>query len=169
MGLLLLQREKELFEEDPSLQPKLNDYQYILEKQLKPEAQKDLIALLREKEIKPSSMIDISDGLSSDLLHLCDASGLGCKLYAGKIPVHRDTENLAIEMGLSPFVAAMNGGEDYELLFTLSLDDYTKIEEMNQVSVIGHMVSPSEGTHMVLDDESMVPLLAQGWKAENAM
>lgn len=169
MGLLVLQREMELFKEDSSQQPKLNEYQYILEKQLKPEARQDIIAELRKKEIKPSSMIDISDGLSSDLLHLCDSSGLGCKLYASKIPINRDTENLAIEMGLSPLVAALNGGEDYELLFTLKVEDFDKIRDMDQISVIGHMVDVTEGTNMILDDGTSVPLLAQGWKAENAM
>lgn len=169
MGLLVLQREMELFKEDPSQQPKLNEYQHILEKQLKPEARQDIIAELRQKEIKPSSMIDISDGLSSDLLHLCDSSGLGCRLYASKIPINRDTENLAIEMGINPIVAALNGGEDYELLFTLNLEDFEKIQEMDQISVIGHMAETTEGSNMILDDESLVPLLAQGWKAENAM
>jgi len=169
MGLLILQREMELFKEDPSQQPQLSEYQYILEKQLKPEARQDIISELRKKEIKPSSMIDISDGLSSDLLHLCDSSGLGCRLYAGKIPINRDTENLANEMGLSPLVAALNGGEDYELLFTVSLEDFDRIKNIDQVSVIGHMVDVTEGTNMILDDDTSVPLLAQGWKAENAM
>ncbi len=169
MGLLVLQREKTLFETDPSLQPKLEDYQYLLEKQLKPEAQKDVIAQLREKEITPTSMIDISDGLSSDLMHLCDSSGVGCKLYANKIPLHDSTEKLAIEMGLSPYIAALNGGEDYELLFTLKLEDYNKIEDMTQISVIGHIIDASEGTNLILDDESSIPLQAQGWKAEEAL
>lgn len=169
MGLLLLQREKKIFEEDHEFKPKLDDHQYILEKQLKPEARKDIISILRQKEIKPTSMIDISDGLSSDLLHICDSSGMGCKLFANKIPVHSATENLAIEMGLSPFVAALNGGEDYELLFTLSIDDFEKIQDIDQVSVIGHIVDSSEGCNMILDDDTAVPLLAQGWTAEEAM
>ncbi|MEA1878802.1 MAG: thiamine-phosphate kinase [Bacteroidota bacterium] len=169
MGLLVLQREMELFNKDTSQQPKLNEYQYILEKQLKPEARQDIISDLRQKEIKPSSMIDISDGLSSDLLHLCDSSGLGCKIFASKIPINRETENLAIEMGLSPLVAALNGGEDYELLFTLNLEYFDSIQNMDQISVIGHMVNVTEGTNMILDDDTSVPLLAQGWKAENAM
>lgn len=169
MGLLLLQREKKLFEEDPGFQPKLNDHQYILEKQLKPEARKDIITIIRQKEIKPTSMIDISDGLSSDLLHLCDSSAMGCKLYANKIPINSATEDIANEMGLSPFVAALNGGEDYELLFTLSLEDFEKIQDIDQISVIGHIVDASDGTNLILDDETSVPLLAQGWTAEKAL
>ena len=169
MGLLVLQRENELFKEDPSQQPKLEEYQYILEKQLKPEARQDIISELRQKEIRPTSMIDVSDGLSSDLLHLCDSSALGCKLYASKIPVNRDTESLANEIGISPLVAALNGGEDYELLFTLNLEDFKKIQELDKISVIGHMVDITEGTNMILDDETSVPLLAQGWKAEKAL
>lgn len=169
MGLLLLQREKRLFNEDPGFKPKLSDHQYIIEKQLKPEARKDIITALRQKEIKPTSMIDISDGLSSDLLHLCDSSGVGCKLFANKIPLNPATERLAEDMGLSPYVAALNGGEDYELLFTVSIEDFEKIQELDQVSVVGHIVDPSEGTNMILDDDTSVPLLAQGWSAEQAM
>jgi len=169
MGLMLLQREKKLFEEDPQTQPKLNDYQYLLERQLKPEARKDIIKMIREKEIKLTSMIDLSDGLSSDILHICDSSGMGCRIYANKIPVNSATENLGIEMGLSPMVAALNGGEDYELLFTTSLENFDKIQEIKEVKIIGHIVDAVDGTNLVLDDESLVPLLAQGWRAEDAL
>lgn len=168
MGLLVLQREKELFEEDQHTQPKLNDYQYLLEKQLKPEARKDIITLLRQKGIRPTSMIDVSDGLSSDLLHLCDASGLGCRLHASKVPIHPATEMLANEMGISPYVAALNGGEDYELLFTVQLEDFDKIKELEQIRIIGHMASASEGSQLIMDDQTAIPLVAQGWKAEQA-
>lgn len=169
MGLLLLQREKNLYEEDPDTQPDLSNYQYIIGCQLKPEARRDIITQLRDAKIKPSAMIDLSDGLSSDLLHLCDASGLGCRLYANKIPVDQVTDQLATEMGLSGAVAALNGGEDYELLFTVSLDQYETIEKMEGITVIGHLVDAADGTQLVLDDESLVPLAAQGWGAEDAL
>ncbi len=169
MGLLLLQREKKLFENDPDLQPKLNEYHYLLEKQLKPEARKDIISQFRQLELKPTAMIDMSDGLSSDLLHICEQSKLGCKIYTNKIPVHDSTDQLATEMGLSPLVAALNGGEDYELLFTMPLDTFDKVQTIPQVSIIGHMVDASEGTSMILDDDTAVPLVAQGWRAEDKM
>ena len=169
MGLLLLQREKSLFEEDPAIQPELTDYQYILGRQLKPEARKDIISGLREAGIKPTAMIDLSDGLSSDLLHLCDSSGLGCRLYANKLPIHPSTQKLAEEMGISGIVAALNGGEDYELLFTVKLDHFEDVTKIEGITVIGHMVNPADGTNLVLDDESMIPLTAQGWKAEDAL
>ncbi len=169
MGLMLLQREKKLFEEDPKTQPKLADYHYLLERQLKPEARKDVIKSLREKEILLSSMIDLSDGLSSDLLHICDASGVGCRVYANKIPVNKATENLGIEMGISPMVAALNGGEDYELLFTTDLSNFDKLQDIDTVKIIGHIVDSADGTNLVLDDETLVPLVAQGWRAENAL
>ncbi|MBT3750078.1 MAG: thiamine-monophosphate kinase, partial [Bacteroidetes bacterium] len=169
MGLLLLQREKKLFEQDPSQQPQLDDYQHLLERQLKPEARRDIITQLREIEVKPTSMIDISDGLSSDLLHICDASKLGCKLFANKIPVHPATDKLSTEMGMSPLVAALNGGEDYELLFTIAMEDFEKVQNMQQVTVIGHMTDNSEGTHMILDDDSAIPLVAQGWQAQEGL
>lgn len=169
MGLMLLQREKKLFDEDPATQPELEAHQYLVGRQLKPEARRDIIRLLRGASIRVRAMIDVSDGLSSDLLHICDASGLGCRVYAGKIPVHPSTEKLAGEMGISPLVAALNGGEDYELLFTVSLDDFDTISRIGGISVIGHMVDAADGTSLVLDDESLVPLVAQGWSAEQAL
>lgn len=168
MGLMVLQREKKLLEEMPDSKPKLEDYQYLVERQLKPEARKDIIHQLREKGLTMTSMIDLSDGLSSDLIHICDSSGLGCRIYADKIPLHKTTEKLADEMRISPFVAALNGGEDYELLFTISLDDFEIISQMQGISVIGHMVDAAEGSNLVLPNETVVPLVAQGWKAEKA-
>jgi len=168
MGLMLLQREKKLFEEDPSLQPKLSGYPHIIGKQLKPEARKDIIESLLNLGIKPSSMIDISDGLSSDLLHICYESKLGCRIYADKIPVHDETEKLASIMNIGSLVAALNGGEDYELLFTVTVDKYEKIQSEQEISVIGHMAEASEGTRIVIDGNNTVPLVAQGWRAENA-
>ncbi len=167
MGLILLQREKKLYEEDPSLQPKLDGYQHIIEKQLKPEARKDILTGLRMLEIQPNSMIDISDGLSSDLLHLCHASKVGCRIYADKIPIHDETEKLASIMNIGSLVAALNGGEDYELLFTVPVERYETLQQQKQISVIGHITEASEGTNLVLSDGSTIPLTAQGWRAEN--
>jgi len=167
MGLELLEREKKLFEEDPALQPKLDGYQHLIEKQLKPEARIDILNSLRDLEIQPSSMIDISDGLSSDLLHICHESKVGCRIYADKIPIHEETEKLASTMNIGSYVAALNGGEDYELLFTVPVKDYEKLQKENQISVIGHISEVSEGTNLVLSDENIVPITAQGWRAEN--
>ena len=168
MGLVLLQREKKLYEEDPSLQPKLDGYQYIIEKQLKPEARFDVLNYLREQKIQPNSMIDISDGLSSDLLHICQESKVGCKIYADKIPVHDETEKLADIINIGSLVAALNGGEDYELLFTLPVTHYENLKTDNQISIIGHITDVSDGTNLVLSDDNTIPLEAQGWRAENA-
>jgi len=168
MGLTLLQREKKLFEEDPTTQPKLDGYQYIIERQLKPEARIDILNRLRELEIKPNSMIDISDGLSSDLLHICHESGTGCRIYAEKIPVHKETEKLAEEMNIGSLVAALNGGEDYELLFTVPVAQFEKLKDEEHISVIGHITELSEEAKLVLSDNNTVPLAAQGWRAENA-
>lgn len=165
MGLMLLQREKRLFEEEPSTQPKLNDFPYILERQLKPEARHDIIARMNQAGVKPSAMIDLSDGLSSDLLHICHQSKTGCRVYADKIPIQQETEKLANEMLMSPVVAALNGGEDYELLFTLPQDSFHQIQSIEGITVIGHLVDEDEGHHLIMSDSSKVPLVAQGWNA----
>ena len=163
LGLLLLQREKKLFEEDPETQPKLDQYPYVLERQLKPEARHNAIALLYQHQVQPTSMIDISDGLSSDVMHLCDRSKLGCRIYADKLPFHPETESVAEELFVNPVVAALNGGEDYELLFTVSPEDYPKLHDVADFTTIGHMVDQNEGYQLVLSDQSTVPLVAQGW------
>lgn len=168
MGLTLLQREKKIFEEDPSLQPKLDGFQYLIEKQLKPEARFDILATLRRLDILPTSMIDISDGLSSDLLHICYESKVGCRLFADRIPIHPQAERLAEEMNIGGLVAALNGGEDYELLFTIPVDKFESVSREEQISVIGHITDSSEGHELVLSDDKTVPLVAQGWRAENA-
>lgn len=165
LGLLLLQREKKLFEEDAQFKPKLNDYPYVLERQLKPEARQDIVAKLMNEKIQPTAMIDVSDGLSSDVMHLCDQSKLGCRLYANKLPINGETEKVGDEMLISPIVAALNGGEDYELLFTISQDDFHKIDQIAEVSIIGHMLDAEEGHHLILNDNSTVPLVAQGWNS----
>ena len=167
MGLALLQREKKIFEDDPTIQPKLGGYQYLIEKQLKPEARFDILKGLRELEIHPNAMIDISDGLSSDLLHLCHESKVGCRIYADRIPIHPETEKLANQMNIGSLIAALNGGEDYELLFTVSVDQFAKIKNDASISIIGHITDASEGNNLVLSDENTVPLTAQGWRAEN--
>ncbi len=167
MGLALLQREKKIFEDDPTIQPKLGGYQYLIEKQLKPEARFDILKGLRELEIHPNAMIDISDGLSSDLLHLCHESKVGCRIYADRIPIHPETEKLANQMNIGSLIAALNGGEDYELLFTVSVDQFEKIKNDASISIIGHITDASEGNNLVLSDENTVPLTAQGWRAEN--
>lgn len=165
MGLLLLQRENRLFKEDPGYIPDLNSYPYLVERQLKPEAQRGLIRLLQEKGIKPTAMIDISDGLSSDLLHVCEASGTGCILQGDKIPIHDETERMAADLYMSPLVAALNGGEDYEILFTVSPDDLPHVQGIPGITVIGQMVDEKEGNQLILPDGTAVPLRAAGWNA----
>ncbi len=163
MGLQLLERENEVFKVNPKTQPKLEGYDYILQRQLRPEARKDIVEAFRTMGIQPTSMIDISDGLSSEILHLCKNSKLGCHLYEEKIPYDDQTKAMASEMNINPLVAALNGGEDYELLFTLPLSDFDKIKNDPDISVIGHMTSPEEGAVLVTTGGSLIPLVAQGW------
>ncbi len=165
MGLHLLEREKKVFEKSGSIQPVFSGFDYLLERQLKPEARNDIIELLAEKKIQPTSMIDISDGLSSEILHICDASGTGCKLYVDKIPVADETRKLAEELNMEPVTASMNGGEDYELLFTVPLADYDKVSAMQGVSVIGHITEKKDGKYMVMPDGSMAEIAALGWNS----
>jgi thiamine-monophosphate kinase len=170
MGLQLLEREKKVFESTPSVQPELTGHEYILERQLKPEARKDIVELLDKIQLRPTSMIDISDGLSSELHHLCRASNLGCRIFSDKIPVDKDTQEMAYEMGMDPLVAALNGGEDYELLFTIAVADYDKIKDGLAVTAIGHMVDADEGLNMVTPEGNLIQLKAMGWdglKKEN--
>lgn len=165
MGLHLLEREKKVFEKSGNLQPDFSGFDYLLERQLKPEARNDIIEALAAKEIQPTSMIDISDGLSSEILHICDASGVGCKLYVDKIPVAEETRKLAEELNMEPVTASMNGGEDYELLFTVPLTDYDKVSAMDGISVIGHITEKKDGKYMVLPDGSMAEITALGWNS----
>ncbi|MFA5814391.1 MAG: thiamine-phosphate kinase [Bacteroidales bacterium] len=166
MGLLLLERENHLFREDPTYKPQLDGYQYILERQLKPEARKDLGRMLLARKVKPTSMIDVSDGLSSDLLHICEASGTGSRIYADRIPVHPETRKLAEQMRISPIVAALNGGEDYELLFTISPEDFASIQSIEGISVIGVMTGSEDGHLLEFEDKSTIIMEAQGWNAK---
>lgn len=163
MGLLLLEREKAVFKANPDMQPDLKGNDYILERQLKPEARRDIIEKLAEEGIKPTSMIDISDGLASEILHLSKASALGCRIYEDKIPIHPETLRMAEEFKIVPAVAALNGGEDYELLFTISQDDFEKIGNIPGIAVIGHTTEQKEETIMVTIDNQAIQLRAQGW------
>jgi len=163
MGLQVLEREKELYKENPELQPVLEGVDYILERQLKPEARKDVVHYLKNLSVKPTSMIDISDGLASELLHLCKAGDLGCVIYDEKIPIDQETFNVAREFNLDPSTCALNGGEDYELLFSIKQTDYDKIKDSIHMKVIGHYVDKAAGCSIIARDNSSLPLTAQGW------
>ncbi len=165
MGLQLLEREKRIFIENPKIQPDLGGNDYILERQLKPEPRIDIVKKLTELGVKPTSMIDISDGLSSEILHLCRQSGTGCRLYEDKFPIDPQTFECAREFNLDPTVCALSGGEDYELLFTIAQDDYEKLREHLDISIIGHMLDASAGVNLVDKSDNLVPITAQGWDA----
>ena len=163
MGLQLLERENEVFKVNENMQPQLEGYDYILERQLKPEARIDIISAFKKLGIKPTSMIDISDGLSSEIHHLCKNSNLGCSVFEDKIPLDFQTTKMAEELNINPLVAALNGGEDYELLFTLPIKDYEKIKNDPDFTIIGHMTEAAEGINLVTGAGSAIPLVAQGW------
>lgn len=165
MGLLLLEREKATFLGNPDMQPDLEGNDHILGKQLKPEPRTDIIRLLKEIHVKPTAMIDISDGLGSEILHICKGSKLGCRLYEDKIPIDPTTVNMAATFNISPVTAALNGGEDYELLFTIDQNDYEKVKAIPNISVIGHMTELSQGANLVASDGVLVEIRAQGWNA----
>lgn len=165
MGLQILEREKQVYLGNPDMQPDLQGKDYILERQLKPEARADVVELLKTLEIKPSSMIDISDGLASEILHLATRSGLGCKLFEEKIPIDQMTYDTAREFKLDPTVCALSGGEDYELLFTISQKDFEKIQNQPDISVIGHMTGKNEGCYLISKSGNAHKLVAQGWDA----
>ena len=168
MGLQVLEREKAVFKVNPNSQPDLEPYNYIVERQLKPEARKDIITLLKDLEVKPTSMIDISDGLSSEIIHLCKHSDLGCDLYEDKIPLDPQVISTCEEFNIDSTTVALNGGEDYELLFTVSQADFPKIKANPNLSIIGYMKEAKEGMHLVTRADSRIPLKAQGWKNFNA-
>lgn len=165
MGLQLLEREKFVFKDNPKLQPDLEGNDYILERQLKPEARRDVIEYLHKIGVKPTSMIDVSDGLASEILHLCTNSEVGCELYEDKIPIDLQTYDRAREFGLDPTVCALSGGEDYELLFTVAMSDYEKLKEAKDITIIGHITAKTSGTNLVTRSGGSHPLTAQGWKA----
>jgi len=165
MGLLVLEREKQAYKVDPNMQPDLAGHDYILERQLKPEARIDILEKLQAIKVKPTAMIDISDGLASEVLHICTQSKMGCHIYEDKIPIDTTTDIVSREFNIDPTTAALNGGEDYELLFTVSQDDYEKVKELDDLSVIGHITEESAGVYLVTRDGTQVPITAQGWDA----
>ncbi len=163
LGLQVLERERLIYEKHRDIQPVLEGYDYLLERQLKPEARYDVILLLKEADIKPTAMIDISDGLSSELQHICHVSNTGCRIYYDKIPIHSETRRVAQEFNIEPLIAALNGGEDYELLFTVPVSEYDKIKSKGEISVIGHITDVSSGLYMVTESGMEIELRAQGW------
>ena len=164
MGLQRLEREIEVFKVNRDMQPQLSGYDYILQRQMKPEARADVIKIFEKLKIKPTAMIDISDGLSSEIMHLCKNSKVGCRLFEEKIPMDSQTKKMADELNINPIVAALNGGEDYELLFTLSPAEAEKIKNDPDFSIIGEITDAGEGVNLHTTGGSKIALLAQGWK-----
>jgi len=165
LGLQVLEREKQVFEANPNAQPELDNYTYLVERQLKPEARKDIPQLLKELEVVPTSMIDISDGLSSEVIHLCKNSKVGCNLYEDKIPLDPQVISTCEEFNMDSTTIALSGGEDYELLFTISNEDFPKIKANPNLTVIGHMTHEKEGMHLITRANTKIPLIARGWNS----
>ena len=164
MGLQVLEREKAVFKINPKSQPDLNEYSYCIGRQLKPEARKDIIELFKEKNIVPTSMIDISDGLSSEILHLAKAANKGVTIYEEKLPIDPEVIKISEEFKINPLTSALNGGEDYELLFTIEQKDYTKIKTNKQLTVIGHVTDNPINCNLINLKGEQIKLVAQGWK-----
>lgn len=165
LGLTLLEREKKIFLESPNVQPDLEGEKYIIGRILKPEARKDIIDFFAENKILPTSMIDVSDGLSSEILHICNQSNVGCVLYEEKIPIAEETKMAAFKFNLDPTVCALSGGEDYELLFTITQDDYDAVSKNAGISIIGYMTGEEGGATIHTRGGSRHPITAQGWNA----
>lgn len=165
MGLQVLEREKQVFLVNPNSQPDLEAYTYLIERQLRPEARKDIKGLLAALGVKPTSMIDISDGLSSEIIHLCKQSSVGCNLYEEKLPLDPQLISVCEEFNIDSTTVAINGGEDYELLFTISINDFDKIKANPHLTVIGHMVTESEGIHLITRADTKIAMKARGWNA----
>lgn len=165
VGLQLLEREKQIFKEDSKVQPDLAGKDYVLERQLKPEARKAVVEILENAGVRPTSMIDISDGLASEVLHLARNSACGYSIYEDKLPIDPATVSGAEELGLDPTIAALNGGEDYELLFTVPQSDFEKVKDLEGISIIGHVVDQNAGCNMIGRGNNMIPLSAQGWNS----
>ena len=165
MGLQVLEREKEVFKVNPNNQPDLDKYTYIVQRQLKPEARKDIVALLKELDVKPTSMIDISDGLSSEIMHLCKHSEVGCDVYENKMPLDPQVIMTCEEFNIDSTTIALNGGEDYELLMTISQEDFPKIKANPNLTVIGYITDKRTGMHLVTRADEKIPLKAQGWNS----
>jgi thiamine-monophosphate kinase len=165
LGLTLLEREKLIFLENPKVQPDLEDEKYVIGRLLKPEARKDIVEFFSNNDLLPTAMIDVSDGLSSEILHICKQSKVGCVLYEEKIPIAEDTKMAAFKFNLDPTACALSGGEDYELLFTISQDHYDKISKNHDISVIGYITDEEAGAHIITKGGSKHPVTAQGWNA----
>ncbi len=165
MGLLLLEREKNIFKGDESIQPDFAGKEYIIERQLKPEARKDIIEELAKNNILPTAMMDISDGLSSELLHICNQSGLGCRVYEDRIPIDYQTAVMAEEFNMNLTTAALNGGEDYELLFTVPLSANEIVQKIPGIKVIGHTTDKALGCRLITRQGDEIDLKAQGWNS----
>lgn len=165
LGLTLLEREKKIYLESPGVQPDLEGEQYIIQRLLKPEARKDIIEFLQTHFITPTAMMDVSDGLSSEILHICKQSNVGCVLYEEKIPIAEETRNAAFKFNLDPTACALSGGEDYELLFTIPQQDYDKLVLNEQISAIGYLTEPELGIHIHTKGGNKFPITAQGWNA----
>ncbi|WP_118951180.1 thiamine-phosphate kinase [Taibaiella helva] len=165
LGLQLLEREKKIFLENPGIKPDLEGRAYVTGRLLKPEARLDIVEWLAEHDIRPTAMMDVSDGLSSEILHLCKQSHTGCVLYEDKIPFHDETKEVAYKFDLDPTACALSGGEDYELLFTISQEDYDKLRMQELISVIGYMTPPEEGKNLITRKGNKHELIAQGWVA----
>ncbi len=167
LGLQVLEREKQVFQVNPNSQPDLENYTYLVERQLKPEARKDIIKLFKDLEVKPTAMIDISDGLSSEILHICKQSKTGCNLYEDKIPLDQQVISTCEEFNLNSTTIALSGGEEYELLFTIAQEDYPKIKGNPNFTVIGHITEENEGKNLITRANQKIELTAQGWNALN--
>ncbi len=165
LGLTLLEREKKIYQDNPAIQPDLEEEKYIIGRILKPEARKDVVELLQEKNITPTAMIDVSDGLSSELLHICRQSEVGCILYEEKIPIADETKQAAFKFNMDPTACALSGGEDYELLFTIAQVDYDKLDMHEEISVVGYVTNADEGKNLITKGGKKYPLTAQGWNA----
>ncbi len=165
MGLQVLEREKQVFQVNPNNQPDLTDYTYLIERQLKPEARKDIKGLLKELDVKPTSMIDISDGLSSEILHITKQSKVGCNIYEDKLPFDPQFISVCEEFNLDATTIALSGGEDYELLFTVTMNDFDKIKANPNFTIIGHITQESEGVNLVTRANTLIPIKARGWNA----
>lgn len=163
LGLTILEREKNIYLENPQIQPDLEGEDYIVGRLLKPEARKDIIEFFAQQNILPTAMMDISDGLSSEILHICNQSNLGCRLHEDKFPIAEETRNAAFKFGLDPTVCALNGGEDYELIFTVKQDDYDKIMLNDNISIIGYMTDIEDGTKFISKGGNSFDITAQGW------
>lgn len=165
LGLQVLEREKQVFQVNPNSQPDLDGYSYLIERQLKPEARKDISSLLKEMDVKPTSMIDISDGLSSEIMHICSQSNVGCKIYEEKIPLDPQVISTCEEFDIDSTMVALSGGEDYELLFTVPISDFEKVKGNPHLSIIGHITEKAAGMNLVTRANQELELKAQGWNA----